>query len=359
MVRGTRCTGGAARTAFLLGALLAGPLMGAEGVIENDTVWHDTSGREIWCNGGHMIRQDGTFYWVGYETAPRRTWNIKLYSSTNLTDWVFENDIVRREGPFAALGWAGRPALLHHRKTGTYVVVFEADGRQWKRHKVGFARCDAIDGRYEFAGYHYPEGNRSTGDQSVYQEGDDGYLVCTMDKDIGGTKYLNQSLAVFRLTPDFLNIERKVFEGFDNVNGNRAVVPRHQSSREASHIVKVGGVYYWFSSGLEGWKSTQTKYATATSLAGPWSELKVLPADPPSRDSFNTQHDFVIPVTGRETTTYLYVGDRYSQWTRRGVGRNIFLPLVWENGEPLLRWQKDWKIDVATGQYDEVRSSVK
>jgi hypothetical protein len=53
-------------------------------------------------------------------------------------------------------------------------------------------------------------------------------------------------------------------------------------------------------------------------LAGPWSELKVLRPDPPSLDSFNTQHDVVIPVTGSETTTYLYAGDRYSQWTRRG-----------------------------------------
>jgi hypothetical protein len=53
-------------------------------------------------------------------------------------------------------------------------------------------------------------------------------------------------------------------------------------------------------------------------LAGPWSELKVLPADPPSPDSFNTQHDFVIPVTGSKASTYLYAGDRHSQWTRRG-----------------------------------------
>jgi len=356
MARCARCTGSAARTALLLGVLLGNPLMGADGVIENDTVWRDTSGREIWCNGGHMIREGGTFYWVGYETAPRRTWNINLYSSADLSDWKFENGIVRREGPFAILGWAGRPGLLHNRKTGTYVVIFEADCRQWKRHKVGFARCDSIGGRYESVGYHYLEGKRSTGDQSVYQEGDEAYLVCTMDKDIGGTKYLNQSLAIFHLTPDSLGIDRKVFEGFDNVNGDPSVVPRQQSSREASHIVKVGGVYYWFSSGLEGWRSTQTKYATAASLAGPWSELKTLRTDPLSRDSFNTQHDFVIPVTGSETTTYLYVGDRYSQWTRQGVGRDIFLPLVWQDGVPALKWCSQWKIDLATGRHSRLNT---
>jgi len=343
------------RLAFLLAVLCAaGQPAPADGIIKNGTVWHDTKGNEIWCNGGHMIREGDTFYWVGYETAPRRGWNIKLYSSDNLADWKFENDIVQKQGPFSILGWAGRPALLHNGKTGKYVVVFEADSAKWKRHKVGFALCDTINGRYEFAGYYPPEGNRSTGDQSVYQEGDNAYLVCTMDKDVGDTKYLNQNLAVFRLKPDYLGIAEKIYEGFENVNGSPSTNPRHQTSREASHIIKVGGVYYWFSSGLQGWNSTETKDATATSLAGPWSELKVLPTEPGSHDSFNTQHDFVIPVTGSKTTAYVCVGDRYSQWTGQGTGRNIFLPLLWKDGVPTLKWYESWRIDVATGEYHPV-----
>ena len=328
-------------------------LSGKESVIHNDTIWYDTSGNEIWCNGGHMIREGNTFYWVGYETKPRTGFrNIKLYSSINLADWKFENNILRNQGPLSILGWAGRPGMLYNRANKKYVVLFEADSQKWERHKVGFACCNTIDGDYEFVRYEYPEGQRSTGDQSVYQEGGDGYLVCTLDKLIGGKRYLNQSLAIFKLTPDFLNIEKKVYEGFDNVNGDTSVYPRDHTSREASHIIKVKDVYYWFSSGLEGWNSTQTKYATATSLSGPWSGLKVLPADPVSKDSFNTQHDFVIPITGSETTTYLYVGDRYSQHHGRGIGRNIFLPLVWEEGVPKLKWYSAWKIDTSTGSYE-------
>ncbi len=334
---------------------VAAHCQGAEqyvGIIENDTVWKDTDGNEMWCNGGHMIREGGVFYWVGYETRPGigfRT--IKLYSSRNLADWKFENNILTRRGEFSILGWAGRPGILHNRASGEYVVIIEADSRRWERHKVGFASCDTIDGDYEFVRYVYPEGQRSTGDQSVYQEGEDGYLVCTLDKLIDGKRYMNQSLAIFKLTPDFLDIEEKVYEGFDNVNGNRVVYPREHTSREAAHIIKVDGVYYWFSSGLVGWNSSQTKYATARSLAGPWSELKVLPAEPVSRDSYNTQHDFVIPVRGSEATTYLYVGDRYSQHHGKGVGRNIFLPLVWEDGGPVLKWYARWKIDTSTGRY--------
>lgn len=320
------------------------------GTIRNDTVWKDTDGNEIWCNGGHMIREGDTFYWVGYETRPGMgSWNTKLYSSTNLADWKFEHNILKREGPFSILGWAGRPGLLHNRVTGQYALIFEADSRQWERHKVGFACCDTVNGSYKFVRYEYPEGDRSTGDQSVYQEGEDGYLVCTLDKIINGKRYLNRSLAIFKLTDDYLNIEAKVYEGFGNVNGNPSVNPRNQTSREASHIIKVNDTYYWFSSGLQGWNSTETKYATAESLSGPWSELKVLATEPASTDSYNTQHDLIIPVVGSEATTYLYVGDRYSQHHGKGVGRNILLPLAWDRNEPRLKWFKTWKIDTATG----------
>jgi len=338
---------------IVLSILFAASARADDGAIHNDTPWRDTAGNEIWCNGGHIIREGDVFYWVGYDTGPGRwPWKINLYSSRNLADWTFENTTIRMDGKFADMGWAGRPALLHCKATGKYIIVFEADSpRKWKRHKVGFGVCDRIDGKYELANAQYPEAERSTGDQSVYQEGDKAYLLATMDKDIGGRKYMNQSLAIFELSKDFLRVERKVFEGFDNVSGNRSVVPREHSSREASHIVKVDDVYYWFSSALVGWNSSSTMYATANGLAGPWSQLKVLRTDPPSNDSYNTQHDFVVTVVGSEATTWLYVGDRYSQWTKRGTGRNIFLPLVWENGEPVLKWQKDWKIDVASGRF--------
>jgi hypothetical protein len=320
------------------------------GIIHNDTVWQDTNGNEIWCNGGNMLREGNTFYWVGYETKPRMGFkNIKLYSSTNLANWKFENNIIRREGPLSILGWAGRPGLLYNKVNRKYIVIIEADSRQWERHKVGFTCCDTINGNYQFVRYIYPEGQRTTGDQSVYQEDGDGYLICTLDKLIDGKRYLNQSLAIFKITPDYLSIEKKVYEGFDNVNGNPFVYPRHHTGREASHIIKINRTYYWFSSGLEGWNSTQTKYATATSLSGPWSDLKILTTEPFSKDSFNTQHDFVIPVVGTEATTFVYVGDRYSQHHGRGTGRNIFLPLIWENNEPILKWHKTWRINTATG----------
>ena len=51
----------------MLGMGLLGPILAfaGDGIIHNDTVWRDTAGSEIWCNGGHVIREGGLFYWVG------------------------------------------------------------------------------------------------------------------------------------------------------------------------------------------------------------------------------------------------------------------------------------------------------
>lgn len=45
----------------------------ANGVIRNGSIWYDINGDEIWCNGGHMIREGDTFYWGGIRDQARTT----------------------------------------------------------------------------------------------------------------------------------------------------------------------------------------------------------------------------------------------------------------------------------------------
>jgi len=322
---------------------------GSLGVIHNDTIWHDTDGNEIWSNGGDILREGDTFYWLGYETRPDHPWRMNLYASSDLANWRFLNDVAAMKGEFRKLGWAGRPALLHNPRTGKYVIVFEADGPEWTRHKVGFAVSDTIDGNYTLVRTEYPEPGRSTGDQSVYREGADAYLVTVLDAPgFGGPN--NYDLAIYKLTPDFLAIDRKVFEGFAGPRGR-------SGDAEAPSVIKRGATYYLFVSGLRGWHSTATQYATAPALEGPWSAWRILYTLPESCDSFNTQHDLVMPIVGREGTVWLYVGDRYTQWHTIGIGRNVFLPLVWQDNIPTLKWLRDWRVDVSAGRFSPVHKA--
>jgi hypothetical protein len=336
------------------------------GVITNDAVWHDTAGNEIWCNGGDMVQVADTFYWVGYETGSGRPWRINLYSSKNLTDWKFENSVIEKKGDFAKFGWAGRPAMVHCDKTDKWVILFEASCGQWVRHKVGYAACETINGEFELNNCTYPEPNQSTGDQSVYQEGDDAYLLAVVDGELGNRAEQNAAVAIYKLTDDYLGVEKKVYQSWqsDNPTFEGWVGDKTGTGSEAPHIFKRDGIYYMFTSRLWGWHSSPTMYSTAKSLEGPWTKQKILKtylelkSAPPAWRwwwrptlSFNTQHDFVIPVTGSKDTTYVYVGDRYSQYHHYGVGRNIFLPLIWKNGEMRLIWRQKWQINTKTGQW--------
>lgn len=324
----------------------ASPTAPTDGLIQNGAVWYDTDGREIYNNGGNMIRVGDTFYWVGYDTAPGHAGQINLYASEDLAAWENVGPIIRRTGEFSNIWWAGRPSIIRQPDTGQYVCVFEADGPGWERHKIGYAVADTIDGTYRLANVEYPEPGRSAGDISVFQDGANAYLIATLDDDISGTRYLNRSMGLFELSEDFTSVTNKLYEGFRNVNGEPAWPPREHSSREAAHIIKKDGLYYWFSSGVHGWSSSPTQYATATDLAGPWSDLMPLRGDPSTYNSYNTQHDFIMPVEGPDGTTYVYVGDRYSQWTGVGAGRNIFLPVEWDDGVPTLVWRETWSVPI-------------
>jgi len=341
------------------------------GAITNDAVWHDTAGNEIWCNGGNMIQVGDTFYWLGYETGSGRKWRMNLYSSKNLADWKFENSVIEKKGDFAKFGWAGRPSLVHNAKTNKWVIIFEASCGQWQRHKIGYATCDTIDGEYKLDNCAYVKPKQTTGDQSVYQQGDDAYLLAVVDGEYGNrAKYHKGGIGIFKLTDDYLGVEKTVYKGWpvNNIIYNGWPEGKKNPGSEAPHIFKRDGVYYLLTSRLWGWHSSPTMYRTAKSLEGPWSEQKIvktymeLRSAPPAwrwwwrpTMSFNTQHDFVIPVVGSKDTTFVYVGDRYSQHHHYGIGRNIFLPLIWKNGEMRLIWRQKWQINTKTGQWKSLQ----
>lgn len=298
----------------------------------NGAVWRDTAGGEIWCNGGQLLRDGDTWLWTGLRAAPHTPWEVRLYASTNLVDWEFRGALFRRAGAFERFGWAGRPALL--RRPGGWVVIFEGGSREWFRHRIGYAVAPDLAGPWSLGACDWVEPGRSTGDQSVWEDGGEAYLVTVLDTP-GLAEPINASLAIYRLRPDRLGAAAKLYEGF------RLDAPDARGN-EASHLVRHAGAYYWFMSGLVSWNSSSTWYATASDLAGPWSVLRPVRTEPHSEDSYNTQHDCVVPLGPGAPVSHLYVGDRYSQFHGKGEGRNLFLPLTFEGGEPVLRWSDGW-----------------
>jgi len=84
----------------------------------------------------------------------------------------------------------------------------------------------------------------------------------------------------------------------------------NEGSREAPHIFKRNGTYYYGLSETNMIDPSPTRYYTATNLAGPWSAATMLNT-PGSSVSWQTQCDFVFPFAARKgpsTCTMAIVG---------------------------------------------------
>jgi hypothetical protein len=99
-------------------------------------------------------------------------------------------------------------------------------------------------------------------------------------------------------------------------------------------------------SGATGWDSNQQKYATATSLEGPWSSL----SNVGDGTGFDTQTTYIIPVQGTKATTYIYAGDRWQDPDLKS-SKYIWLPLkVSGESKLVLDWYATWQLNLTTGE---------
>jgi hypothetical protein len=156
------------------------------------------------------------------------------------------------------------------------------DNSSYSLAEAGVATSPTVCGAYTFLGASQPLGFQSR-DMGLFEDSD-------------GTAYLLSEDRANGLRIDQLS------SNYQTVVKTTALLP----DMEAPALVKVGSTYYMFCSYLTGWSSNDNEYATATSLAGPWSALQDFA--PTGTNTFNSQTNYVLPVTGTGGTSYIYMG---------------------------------------------------
>ncbi len=293
--------------------------------IEPGNVWNDTQGKVIQAHGEGILKVGGTYYWLGEDKtngAPFQ--NIKCYSSTDLKNWVFVNNVLTQQasGDLGPNRIIERPHVIYNSSTSQFVMYMHVDNSSYTDRKAGVATCNSVCGSYSYRGSVKPLGHDSL-DDTLFQDGTTGYFL-SEDR-------TNAKLQIYQLSADYLSVSSLV-----------ATLPQYESPA----VAKIGGTYFLFGSHLTGWSTNDNQYATASAMAGPWGTWKSFA--PAGTNTCNSQTTFILPVAGTATTTYVFLGDRWNSGNLSD-SRYIWQPLTIKGTTVSMTCATSWSLDVTTG----------
>lgn len=317
----------------LFGALAtAGPAQAAPQKITNGTQFTDPSGNPVHAHGGGVLKVGSYYYWFGEHRNADNTFRyVDAYRSTDLKNWEFRNHVLTEaSAPELATANIERPKVMYNASTGKFVMwMHKENGTDYSEARAAVAVSDTVDGNYTWKGSFRPLGQHMSRDITVFTDTDGaGYMISAARE--------NYDLQIYRLTADYTGIASLVAN------------PWPGGHREAPALFKRGGVYFMLTSGATGWNPNQQQYATATSIAGPWSAMKNIG----DSTAYGSQTAFVLPVQGTSGTSYLYLGDRWGNSFGGTVNdsRYVWLPLTFSNSTTMsMTWSPEVTIDTAAG----------
>ncbi|WP_256863755.1 MULTISPECIES: AbfB domain-containing protein [unclassified Paenibacillus] len=300
--------------------------------ITNGSDWLDTAGNPIQANSGNILKVGSTYYWYGEHAVSGKFDSVNVYTSTDLKNWTFSNAILTKDSATElASSKIERPKVIYNASTKQYVLwAHYENGTDYNLGRVAVATSSTPNGKFTYEGSFRPLDYESR-DMTVFVDTDGtGYLITASRKNGGA----NDTMAIFKMNASYTGVESFVGWQFEN------------AYREAPAVVKKGNRYYLFTSQAAGWYPNQGAYATASSMTGTWSALT--PYGNPS--AFGSQIHDIATITGSNTTSYIYMGDRWNP-LNLGEHKHIWLPLTLNdsNGTASLEWYKEWNIDAVTG----------
>ncbi len=298
-------------------------------------IWPDNRGDHIQAHGGGIIQLGNTYYWFGEDrsqTNDRDKRYVSCYSSKDLVHWKFRHQVLVLTNPeHLQRGWAlERPKVFYNTKTKKYVMYLHLDGalpgeeNGYRLARVGVATCDTVDGDYQYLKSFRPLGHESRDIGQFIDDDGSAYLIFE-DRPYG--------FRITKLSDDYLDVEKEI-----------CLIPEHL---EGGALVHYQELYYVIGSQLSGWNANPNKYATAQSLAGPWSEFKDIA--PPEKNTYGSQSTMLFKVAGTKTTTVIFMGDIWkprTQWD----SRYLWMPLEIGGGKLWLPEPHDWTLNVKTGE---------
>lgn len=290
--------------------------------------WLDTAGARMQAHGGGITRWHGAYYWFGEDRSPGNDPNkrfVSCYRSRDLAQWRSCGQVLQLSDPehLGAQWVLERPKVYANPRTHKFVLYAHLDDARYRLARVMVAVSDRITGPYTYVKSFRPldEESRDIG-QFVDDDGS-AYLIFESRPTHG--------FFIARLSEDFMSVEKTAFI---------------EAPLEGGAIAHVGGRYYVIGSHMTGWRPNPNVYATAPTLAGPWTSFANLA--PAEANNYGSQSTMLLTVKGTKKTAVIFLGDIWkpkSLWD----SRYFWMPLTINDGTMTLPAPQPWTIDVKTG----------
>ncbi len=318
------------RLVFVLLCLATTTLSSAPQTITPGDVWPDNRGQHIQAHGGGIVTLGNTYYWFGEDRSqgldPAKRY-VSCYASTDLVHWTFRNQVMKQADPgdLGARFVLERPKVFYNARTKKFVMYMHIDDARYALARVGVAVSDTVDGDYQYLRSFRPLGQESRDIGQFIDDDGAAYLIFE-DRPARG-------FHIARLSDDYMTVEKDMSS--------------IHAPLEGGAVVHYDGLYYALGSALTGWNPNPNKYATAPSLAGPWSEFRDIA--PPETNTYGSQSTMLLKITGSKATTVVFMGDMWkprTQWD----SRYLWMPVEIGDGTLRLPEPKAWRVDVQTGE---------
>ena len=311
-------------------AVYAGPAAAAPVTVTNGTQFRATNGGVVHAHGGGVLKVGSYYYWFGENRNANNTFRaVSAYRSTDLVSWEYRGDVLTQSS-HSELNVANieRPKVIYNASTGRYVMwMHKENGSDYGEARAAVASSATVDGAYTWHGSFRPLGHMSR-DITLFNDNGAAYMISAARE--------NYDLHIYRLSADYLSVSSLVGNFWPG------------GHREAPAMFKRGSTYFLLTSGATGWNPNQAKYATASNIAGPWSAF----TNVGDGTTFGSQPTFVLPVQGSQTTSYLYLGDRWAGAWGGPVNDSqyVWLPISFPSATSMsMTWSPQITVDTATG----------
>ncbi|GHT41373.1 hypothetical protein AGMMS49965_11060 [Bacteroidia bacterium] len=339
----------------------------------------DDRGIHVNAHGGGILYHEGKYYLFGEHKGEKSSAafvGVTCYSSGDLYNWRYEGVALPVSDDPKSDIVSGcvleRPKVIYNAKTRKFVMYFhlELKGKGYEAARVGVAVGDRATGPFTYLKSYRPNAGRyplnlteaqrtATAKVSDFKEwwtpewkqaAIDGMFTRRdfaggqMSRDM--TLYVDDDGKAYHIYSSEENLTLQLAELSDDYLSHTGKYIRIAPTghNEAPAIFKKDGKYFMITSGCTGWAPNAARLFTANNIWGPWTEHPNPAVGTGADLTFESQSTYIQPVIGKKDA-FIFMADR---WTPKHPidARYIWLPILFENGLPVLKWLDKWDLSV-------------